>query len=127
MTNPRKLIAIPTWIWLVLIWHWPLAALAGSPFYLTAERSFSTGETPSIRLDYTNTDQPMLVRVLQPTQLDKFLDGQFNISRSYEQPLNELNPGHYFAKGLNAAQSPLRLFRSMLSVDFRKSLKGYRL
>lgn len=103
---------------------WQPAAQAGSPFYLTAERSFSNGESPSLRLDYTDIDPPMLVRVLRPNHLDKFLDGQFNISRSYEQPLTELNPGHYFAKGLNAAESPLRLFRGMMDTEFRKSLKG---
>ncbi len=99
------------------------AIQAGSPFYLTAERSFSNTEAPAIRLDYTVTDQPMLLRVLKADHLETFLDGQFNISRSYEQPLSELNPGHYFAKGLNAAKSPLHLFRGLLSVDFRKSLK----
>ncbi|WP_054759199.1 hypothetical protein [Methylomonas koyamae] len=99
------------------------AALAGSPFYLTAERSFSNTEAPSIRLDYTVTDQPMLIRVLKADNLENFLDGQFNVSRSYEQPVSELNPGHYFAKGLNHAQSPLKLLRGMLDVEFRKSLK----
>lgn len=102
----------------------PSNAWAGSPFYLTAERSFSNSEPPSIRLDYTITDQPMLIRVLQADKLDNLLDGQFNISRSYEQPVSELNPGYYFAKGLNKAQSPLKLFRGMLNVEFRKSLKG---
>jgi uncharacterized protein YfaS (alpha-2-macroglobulin family) len=98
-------------------------AWAGSPFYLTAERSFSNHEAPNIRLDYTVTDQPMLLRVLKAKNPDSFLDGQFNISRSYEQPVSELNPGYYFAKGLNAAQSPLHLLRGMLDVEFRKSLK----
>jgi len=99
-------------------------AWAGSPFYLTAERSFSNAEKPSIRLDYTVTDEPMLIRVLKADKLDDLLAGQFNISRSYEQPVSELNPGYYFAKGLNQAQSPLQLLRGMLNVDFRKSLKG---
>ena len=99
-------------------------AFAGSPFYLTAEHSFVAGEPPEIRLDYTVTDQPMLVRVLKPKNLESFLDGQLNLSRSYEEPVSELNPGHYFAKGVNAAESPLRLFRGMLDTDFRKSLQG---
>ncbi|WNV03704.1 MG2 domain-containing protein [Candidatus Methylospira mobilis] len=99
-------------------------AFAGSPFYLTAEHSFAAGEPPQVRLDYTVTDQPMLVRVLKPKNLESFLDGQLNLSRSYEEPVSELNPGHYFAKGVNAAESPLRLFRGMLDPDFRKSLQG---
>ncbi|NJA05944.1 alpha-2-macroglobulin [Methylococcaceae bacterium WWC4] len=98
-------------------------AWAGSPFYLTAERSFSNTESPAVRLDYTVTDQPMLLRVLKADNLENFLDGQFNVSRSYEQPVNELNPGHYFAKGLNNAQSPLKLLRGLLDVEFRKALK----
>ena len=99
------------------------ASWAGSPFYLTAERSFTNTEAPNVRLDYTLTDQPMLLRVLKANNLETFLDGQFNVSRSYEQPVSELNPGHYFAKGLNDAQSPLKLLRGMLDVEFRKSLK----
>ncbi|MGR8929197.1 MAG: alpha-2-macroglobulin family protein [Gammaproteobacteria bacterium] len=107
----------------MLIWLIPIGVWAGSPFYLTAERSFSDTESVSIRLDYTVTDQPMLIRVLKADKLDTLLDGQFNISRSYEQPVSELNPGYYFAKGLNDAKSPLKLFRDMLNVEFRKSLK----
>jgi len=118
--------------WLPLGWRMLLLlgllagfpAVAGSPFYLTAERSFASTEPPQIRLDYTVTDQPMLVRVLRPGNLEGFLDGQLNLSRSYEEPVSELNPGHYFAKGLNAAESPLRLFRGLLNPDFRKSLQG---
>lgn len=112
-----------TLTFLVLAMAMSCTAQAGSPFYLTAERSFSDKESPGIRLDYTVTDQPMLVRVLKANNLESFLDGQFNVSRSYEQPVSELNPGHYFAKGLNAAKSPLKLFRGMLDVEFRKSLK----
>ncbi|MGD0959091.1 MAG: alpha-2-macroglobulin family protein [Methylomonas sp.] len=102
----------------------PCPLQAGSPFYLTAERSFSNAESPQIRLDYTIGDQPMLIRVLKADNLDRFLDGQFNISRSYEQPVSQLNPGHYFSKGLNQAKSPLQLLRGMLDVDFRKSMKN---
>lgn len=126
-TNPRFGLSFFHWILLLLLWQccfFSAAVLAGSPFYLTAERSFSNTEAPTLRLDYTDIDPPMLLRVLKPTHLDNFLDGQFNISRSYEQPISELNPGHYFARGLNAAESPLRLFRGMMASDFRKSLKG---
>jgi hypothetical protein len=124
-TNRRFGLSFCHWILLLLLWHccaFSPAVLAGSPFYLTAERSFSDTEAPTLRLDYTDIDPPMLLRVLKPTNLDIFLDGQFNISRSYEQPVSELNPGHYFARGLNAAESPLRLFRGMMASDFRKSL-----
>lgn len=108
---------------LALLFHLPFAQ-AGSPFYLTAERSYSNSESPTLRLDYTVTEQPMLIRVLKPNKLESFLDGQLNISRSYEEPVSELNPGYYFAKGLNDAESPLKLFRDMIDVDFRKSLQG---
>jgi alpha-2-macroglobulin len=98
-------------------------AIAGSPFYLTAERSFSNTEKPQLRLDYTTTKKPMLVRVLRPKDLDRFLDGQFQISRSYEEPTTELNPGHYFVTGLNKVESPFKTFREMLNPGFRKSFK----
>ncbi|MGZ5532267.1 MAG: alpha-2-macroglobulin family protein, partial [Methylomonas sp.] len=121
--TPNLFAIIASFLLLIATLLAPTGAWAGSPFYLTAERSFSNNESPSIRLDYTVTDQPMLIRVLKANNLESFLDGQFNISRSYEQPVSELNPGHYFAKGLNAAKSPLKLFRGMLDVEFRKSLK----
>jgi len=94
--------------------------LAGSAFYLTVERSFSTTEKPRIRIDYTNSDKPMIVRVLRPKSLEQLLEGQFQISRSYEEPLSELNLGHYFVKGLNRVESPLMTFRGMLDPEFRK-------
>ncbi len=96
-------------------------AYAGSPFYLTVEKSFSNNENPVIRLDYSNSAQPMLLRVLRPASLEKFLEGQLQISRSYEEPTTELNPGHYFVKGLNKVESPVRAFRNMLDLEFRKS------
>jgi hypothetical protein len=98
-------------------------ALAGSPFYLTAERSFSSAERPQIRLDYTETIKPMVVRVLRPKNLEQFLEGQFQVSRSYEEPVSELNLGHYFVKGLNKTEPPLRVFRTMLDSDFRQAFK----
>jgi len=105
----------------------PLTAVspahAGSPFYLTVERSFSNAEKPRIRLDYTTVDKPMVVRVLRPDKLERFLDGQFQISRSYEQPVSELNPGHYFLTGVNTMKSPVKIFRNMLDTDFRKGFR----
>jgi hypothetical protein len=98
-------------------------ALAGSPFYLTVERSFSNAEKPQVRLDYTSAEQPMLVRILRPENLERFLDGQFQISRSYEQPVTELNPGHFFITGLNKMESPLKTARNMLDPKFRAVFK----
>ena len=98
-------------------------ALAGSPFYLTVERSFTHTEKPQVRLDYTSTEQPMLVRILRPENLERFLDGQFQISRSYEQPVTELNPGHFFITGLNKMESPLKTARNMLDPKFRAAFK----
>lgn len=98
-------------------------AFAGSAFYLTAERSFSTAEKPLIRIDYTDSVKPMILRVLRPKSLEQLLEGQFQISRSYEEPVSELNLGHYFVKGLNSAESPLASFRRMLSPDFRHTFK----
>ena len=99
-------------------------AFAGSPFYLTVARSFAGNEKPELRLDYTSTGQPMLIRVLRPKDVERFLDGQLQISRSYEEPTTELNPGHYFVNGLNKVESPLKTFRDMLDVEFRKSFKN---
>ena len=101
----------------------PRALFAGSPFYLTVDRSFAGAEKPEVRLDYTVSKKPLQLRVLRPKNLERFLDGQLHISRSYEAPISELNPGHYFATGLNKAGSPLRTFRSMLDSGFRQSLK----
>lgn len=102
----------------------PTQVFAGSPFYLTVERSFSTSEKPQIRLDYTATDKPLHLRVLQPKNLETFLDGQLQISRSYEEPVSELNPGHYIVTGLNKTTSPLKAFRNMLDPQFRSGFAG---
>ncbi len=99
-------------------------AQSGSPFYLTVERSFSNTEKPRLRLDYTDPARPILLRVLRPQNVERFLDGQLHISRSYEQPLSELNPGHYVVRGINRAESPLRGLRDMLDPGFRKTLQG---
>ena len=99
-------------------------ARAGSPFYLTVERSFATSERPAVRLDFTDDRRPLVVRVLRPRDLEQFLDGQLNLSRSYEEPVTALNPGHYVVRGMNLVRSPLELFRRALGVDFRKSFGG---
>lgn len=98
-------------------------ACGGSPFYLTSPRSFANTERPELRLDYSTTNKPMLIRVLRPKDLERFLDGQLQISRSYEEPTTELNPGHYLVTGLNKVESPLRTFREMLDLKFRQSFK----
>jgi hypothetical protein len=99
-------------------------ARAGSPFYLTIERSFATDERPSVRLDFTDEREPLVVRVLRPRNLEQFLDGQLDLARSYEEPLTAINPGHYLVRGLNRVGSPLQVLRRTLSVDFRQAFGG---
>jgi hypothetical protein len=99
-------------------------AQAGSRFYLTIEHSFAAGERPQLRLDFTDPKTPLVIRVLRPRDVDAFLDGQLNISRSYEEPLAAINPGHYLMRGLNYVDSPLSGLRRLIDPDFRKSLKS---
>ena len=49
----------------------------------------------------------MELRILKPIELDKFLEGQLNISRTYEEPKSKLNPGYFIAKGINNVDLPL--------------------
>ena len=101
-------------------------AHAGSPFYLTVERTYSDTEKPQFRLDYTGSsarEAPMIIRILKPNNPETFLDGQFNISRSYEEPQTALNPGHYLLRGLNSVSSPLYDIRSFFSLSFRSELR----
>lgn len=97
---------------------------AGSPFYLTVERGYSTGERPEVRLDFTKQSEPMVLRVLRPKDLEGFLAGQLNISRAYEEPLSEINPGNYIFRGLNQLEAPLGPLRSLLSTDFRSRFRS---
>lgn len=90
-----------------------------SPFYLTIEKSFSPNEEPSIKLDYQDDKNEMEIRILKPNDLDKFLDGQLNISRTYEEPNSKLNPGYFIAKGLNNVDIPLEKLRKLISPKFR--------
>lgn len=100
------------------------SASAASRFYLTVERSFSNEERPQFRLDFVDQSKPLKIRVLRAKNLEGFLDGQLNISRSYEEPLSDINSGHYLIEGLNQVASPLALLRDSISVDFRKNFGG---
>jgi alpha-2-macroglobulin len=101
-----------------------VSARAGSPFYLTVERSFANGEHPEVRIDFVRETTPIVLRVLRPQDVDRFLDGQLNVSRAYEEPLADINPGHYVVRGLNLVTSPLAKLRAALKRDFRRSLKS---
>ena len=98
--------------------------MAASRFYLTVERSFSNEERPKFRLDFVDDKKPLKIRVLRAKNLEGFLDGQLNISRAYEEPLSDINSGHYLVKGLNQVSSPLAILRDSLSIDFRKNFGG---
>jgi len=66
----------------------------------------------------------MLIRVLRARDLEKFLDGQFQISRSYEEPVTQLNPGDITcSRALNGVSSPLTTMRDSLNVGFRRAVK----
>ena len=97
---------------------------AGSPFYLTVEKSYTTAEHPVVRLDFTRVNTPLELRVLRPRNVDSFLDGQFNISRAYEEPTSAINPAHYVLDGLNTVVSPLPLLQQTLSDRFKQAFGG---
>lgn len=92
-----------------------------SPFYLTVESSFSPNENAKIRLDYQNDKNEMELRILKPIELDKFLEGQLNISRTYEEPKSKLNPGYFIAKGINSVDLPFEKLRKFISPKFRNN------
>ncbi len=94
---------------------------AQSSFYLTFERSFSSRENVHLRLDYADRSNPFQVRILRPTNVERFLEGQFAISRSYEEPRAALNPAFFVTKGVNSLESPVRAFQKLLSPEFRNS------
>ncbi len=97
------------------------AVSAQTSFYLTFERSFSTREDVQLRLDYADRKDPFTVRILRPTDVKRFLEGQFAVSRSYEEPRAALNPAFFVTKGINAVESPVRAFQRLLSPEFRNS------
>jgi hypothetical protein len=94
---------------------------AGSPFYMTIERSYRSDESPEIRID-ARRDEPMILRVLKAEHIDSFLEGQFPVSRAYEEPKATLNPGHHLARGINRWQWPLEKIRRLFREDFRNQL-----
>lgn len=100
-----------------------LQAFAGSPFYFTVERSYAPDESPEIRMDFLKKSEPLVLRILRPKNLESFLDGQLNISRSYEEPVSSINPGHYVSEGINDTASPLSAFRELLNPQFRVSVR----
>lgn len=100
------------------------SAFAGSQFYLTIERSYSSSEPVDVRLDYTKNQEPLTLRVLKPKNLERFLEGQLNISRAYEEPVATINPGHFVVDGMNVVDSPLVALRNALTEDFRMTFGG---
>ncbi len=108
----------------IVLWGNLPSAYAQDRFYLTVERSFAPNEAVKVRLDFVNQHVPLVLRVLRPKSVESFLDGQLNLSRSYELPLTDLNGGHYLLRGMNEVRSPLVLLRRLLSVDFRDGFGG---
>lgn len=115
-------VSVFTSLFLLLINLLPWHAYGNSAdFYLTVERSFGTHENAEVRIDFANKHEPLTLRFLRPENVDTFLAGQLNLSRSYEEPRAVLNPGHYILKGINKIQAPAESFRRLLSADFRRT------
>lgn len=101
------------------LWLLSNLAFGSSPFYFTFERSFAPEESVELRVDYSIARTPLRIRVLRPENVDRFLDGQYVISRSYEQPRSALNPGHYFSRGINRLNHPFEALRRLFSASVR--------
>lgn len=96
-----------------------------SPFYITIENSFSPNEDPTLRLDFQDNLTEMELRILKPKNMDNFLDGQLNISRTYEEPSSKLNPGYFVANGLNNIDLPLRKLRKIVAHQFKSKFTNH--
>lgn len=109
------------YIYLIIVSFLISIKAGASPFYLTVESSFSPNENAKVRLDYQDDKNEMELRILKPIELDKFLEGQLNISRTYEEPKSKLNPGYFIAKGINNVDLPLEKLRKFISPQFRQN------
>ena len=93
------------------------------PVYLTVSRTFGTAEKPVVEVAFERQG-PVELRVLKPDALDAFLQKQADVRRAYLQPESKVNPGHYLARGLNAARTPGTFLERALGEEFRRDLAG---
>ena len=84
-------------------------------------RTFGTAERPVVEVAFERRG-PVELRVLKPEALDAFLQKQADVRRAYLKPESHANPGHYLARGLNAARTPGRFLERALGEDFRRDL-----
>lgn len=93
---------------------------AGAPFYLTIEHSYRSHDQPQVRVDFTNRNEPLKLRILKPKKVADFLSKHRLISRAYSEPRIALNPGHYLFQGLGKLQNPIYKLRDLVASSFRK-------
>ena len=102
----------------------PLAAAApalAKPLYLTVNRTFSTTEHPVVDVAFQNRG-PVELRVLKPTDLDKYLASQANLRRVWDEPSTTHNPGRALSRGINAVRGPGQYLLFALDPELRSSL-----
>lgn len=112
---------IALWMLLFQIFLGPLAT--AKDFYLTVRRDFGSDEKPRIDVDYSN-NEPLLIRVLKPKNLQKFISSQVDLRRAWKEPKVEDNLANAVAKGFNATRMDFNWLRLGLNRDFRNGLKS---
>ena len=103
-----------------------MAATSASakPLYITVPRAYTTAEPVMVDVAFAGT-APVELRVLKPTDLDRYVREQANIRRAYTQPTTIVNPGRYLSRGLNAIDSPADYLLNRMSPEFRLTLSGH--
>lgn len=97
------------------------SAASAKPLYITVNRAFSPAEAPVVDVAFSNTE-PVELRVLRPKNLDRYIDGQENLRRSWDRPDLQENPGRALSRGLNAVKTPGTYLLYSLNAELRDAL-----
>lgn len=118
-----KLLISNLFLILMLMLLAPKSSQADSTFYLSVERTFSDTEKPVVRLDYSLTTHPILIRILRPDSVNGLLEDRLEISQTYKRASISPNPGYYFVLGINRLDSPLQSMSKLFSPSFLAQIK----
>ncbi len=91
------------------------------PLYITVNRAFTPKESPVVDVAFMGKE-PVELRVLKPADLERYIEGQENLRRSWERPETQENPGRALAQGFNAMRQPGRYLLFSLNPEWRRAL-----
>ena len=108
-------------LWVLALLLGVATSAAAKPLYITVTRTFSSTEAAVVDVAFEQKG-PVELRVLQPDNLEAFLDQEANLRRMWTEPSTLVNPGRALSRGINGVKSPGTWLLYALSPKMRKEL-----